>query len=151
MGQNPLFSKYGVMTPRWKSFGVGIKNFQKIFENFHIGPILGPKGAQYGPKWVKIHFSPNMGSRPLDGIRLGWRLRILKKFSNIFISGPIFGPKTCPIWPKIDFFQNIRWWPLVGKVLGWRLLILWKEVWNFSYWAHMANKFDETGIFQNIA
>ena len=57
-----LFSKDRVMTPRWKSFGAEIKNFEKIYENFHIGPILGPKGARYGPKQVKIDFLQSIGS-----------------------------------------------------------------------------------------
>ena len=57
-----FFSKYRVMTPRWKGFGMEITNFEKIFEIFHIGPIFGPKRCPIWPKMGKIDIFQSVGS-----------------------------------------------------------------------------------------
>ena len=93
MGQNLLFSKYRVMTPRWKGFGMEITNFEKNFENFHIGPIFGPKRCPIWPKMGQNrHFSKYRVMTPCwKGF--GMEITNFEKILKIFISGPHLGLK----------------------------------------------------------
>ena len=78
-----------------------ITNFEKNFENFHIGPIFGHKRCPIWPKMGQNRLFSKY--RVMTPCWKGFGMEITnfeKKFENFHI-GPIFGPKSCPIWPKM--------------------------------------------------
>ena len=83
----------------------GYYKFWKNVWKFDIGPIFGPKRCPIWSKSVKTDFLQNIGSWPLNGNDLGWRLQILKNNLKIAPWGQdICDYRICTI---CDFPQNI--------------------------------------------